>query len=77
MGVLEVQVNFDPSRKATGEVFYKKSNGQLISVLGTPRKDWSKAMIDYLGLHDDGFPCQLMPNNQRIKKFQQSIFQKR
>ena len=66
MGAFEVQVDFDPI--ATGEVAYRKPNGQLQSVFGTPRKDWSKAMIDYLGLHDDdGFPYQLMPSDQMIK----------
>ena len=67
IGAFVVQVNFNPNRKATGEVFYRKPNGQIQNVFGTPRKVWSKAMIVYLGLHDDGFPYQLMPNNQTIK----------
>ena len=60
----KVQVDFDAKHKATGEVFFPESADSWVDVLLMDRKNWTQAMKDALGLHQDGgFPFQLSINN--------------
>ena len=58
----QVQVEFDPNRKATGRVLFPDVDGSWEDPLIEGRKYWSQAMKDALGFHQDsGFPAQLSP----------------
>ena len=58
----QVQVEFDPNRKATGRVLFPDGDGSWENPLIEHRKYWSQPLKDALGLHQDGgFPFQLLP----------------
>ena len=61
----KVQVDFDPKRKATGEVLFPESADSWADPLLVDRKYWTQAMKDALGMHQDGgFPFQLSLTKQ-------------
>ena len=65
MSKFKVQVDFDPKRKATGEVLFPESDGSLTDPLIADRKYWSQPLKDALQMHQDGgFPLQLSPTKQ-------------
>ena len=58
----QVQVEFDPNRKATERVLFPDGDGSWENPLIEDRKYWSQPLKDALGLHQDGgFPYQLSP----------------
>ena len=64
----KVQVDFDPKRKATGEVLFPESDDSWTDPLLADRKYWSQAMKAALGMHEDGsFPFQLSPTDNPKK----------
>ena len=56
----QVQVEFDPNRKATGRVLFPDGDGSWENPLIEDRKYWSQPLKAALGFKD-GFPCQLSP----------------
>ena len=77
MSAFTVEVDFDESHKATGEVFFKEGQGSLKSVFGSDCNYWPEAMKNALGLHHDGgFPYQLSINNRLPKPIPAVDFQK-
>ena len=68
----QVQVDFDPNRKATGRVLFPDGDGSWEDPLIEDGKYWSQGLRDALGFHQDGgFPPQLAPLIQT--KIQQPI----
>ena len=56
----QVQVEFDPNRKATGRVLFPDGDGSWENPLIEDRRYWSQPLKDALGFHQDGgFPAQL------------------
>ena len=75
-----VQVDFDPKRKATGQVLFPDGDGSWEDPLIEDRKYWSQALKDALGMHrGGGFPYQLslLKQNNLKSQFQLLIFLKK
>ena len=63
------QVDFDSYRKATARGLFPDDDGSWEDPLIEDRKDWSQALKDALGMHQDGgFPAQLSLAVQRKNK---------
>ena len=62
MSRFQVQVEFDPNRKATGRVLFPDGDGSWENPLIEDRKYWSRPLLEALQVHQDGgFPIPLTP----------------
>ena len=68
------QVDFDSNRKTTARVLFPDDDGSWKVPLIEDRKDWSQALKDALGMHQDGgFPAQLSLAVQKTPKSQSQL----